>query len=77
MSKKILYTLMAIMITAVMVLSACGTPAADSSAGKIAVGIVLPTKDEPRWVQDEARFTDALKAAGYDVQILFSQGDSA
>jgi putative multiple sugar transport system substrate-binding protein len=41
------------------------------------VGIVLPTKDEPRWVQDEARFNDALKAAGYDVQILFSQGDSA
>jgi putative multiple sugar transport system substrate-binding protein len=44
-------------------------------AGK--VGIVLPTKDEPRWLQDEARFNDAFKAAGYDVQILFSQGDSA
>jgi hypothetical protein len=22
---------------------------------KLAVGIVLPTKDEPRWIQDEAR----------------------
>ncbi len=41
------------------------------------VGIVLPTRDEPRWVQDETRFRDALSAAGYDVQILFSQGDSA
>jgi len=50
-------------------------PAAE--AGKLAVGIVLPTKDEPRWVQDETRFKDALKAAGYDVEILFSQGDSA
>ena len=37
----------------------------------------MPTKDEPRWVQDEARFKEALTAAGYDVQILFSQGDSA
>ncbi|MFN8411833.1 MAG: sugar-binding protein [Anaerolineales bacterium] len=79
MSKKILYTLMAVLVATVMVLSACGAPAAstDSSAGKIAVGIVLPTKDEPRWVQDETRFQDALKKAGYDVQILFSQGDSA
>ncbi|MCB0000384.1 MAG: substrate-binding domain-containing protein, partial [Anaerolineales bacterium] len=41
------------------------------------VGIVLPTKDEPRWVQDETRFKEALEAAGYDVEILFSQGDSA
>jgi putative multiple sugar transport system substrate-binding protein len=41
------------------------------------VGIVLPTRDEPRWVQDEARFQEALAAAGYDVTILFSQGDSA
>jgi len=43
-------------------------------AGK--VGIVLPTKDEPRWVQDETRFQEALEAAGYEVEILFSQGDS-
>jgi putative multiple sugar transport system substrate-binding protein len=46
------------------------------SAGDIAVGIVLPTKDEPRWIQDEIRF-QALKAAGYNIDILFSQGDSA
>jgi putative multiple sugar transport system substrate-binding protein len=38
---------------------------------------VLPTKDEPRWIQDETRFKDAFTKAGYDVQILFSQGDSA
>jgi putative multiple sugar transport system substrate-binding protein len=50
---------------------------APAAAGKLAVGIVLPTKDEPRWIQDQTRFQDALKAAGYDVEILFSQGDSA
>lgn len=43
----------------------------------LTVGIVLPTKDEPRWIQDETRFKEALTAAGYDVEILFSQGDSA
>jgi len=41
------------------------------------VGVVLPTKNEPRWIQDETRFNDAFKAAGYKVQILFSDGDSA
>ena len=41
------------------------------------VGIVLPTKDEPRWIQDETRFNDALKTAGYSAEILFSQGSSA
>ena len=49
-------------------------PAAELS-GK--VGIVLPTQDEPRWEQDETRFREALEAAGYEVEILFSQGDSA
>lgn len=43
----------------------------------IAVGIVLPTKEEPRWIQDETRFKEALEAEGYEVEILFSQGDSA
>src|SRR5512135_566275 len=58
---------------------ATAAPAATTApaAGKVPVGIVLPTKDEPRWIQDQTRFQDALKAAGYDVQILFSQGSSA
>ncbi|MHB1482275.1 MAG: sugar ABC transporter substrate-binding protein, partial [Bellilinea sp.] len=45
--------------------------------GKFSVGVILPTKDEPRWIQDETRFREAFEAAGYDVEILFSQGDSA
>jgi putative multiple sugar transport system substrate-binding protein len=76
--------LMATLIMALAIaLSSCTTPAAPAAtptaapAAQLAVGIVLPTKDEPRWLQDEARFKDALSAAGYDVEILFSQGDSA
>ncbi|MCA9944085.1 MAG: hypothetical protein KC449_11415, partial [Anaerolineales bacterium] len=79
-------TLILIALLAMLALISCGggdettdttqEPAADSDApaaevtGK--VGIVLPTKDEPRWVQDEGRFQEALEAAGYDVEILFS-----
>ena len=80
--KSTVFTLFAILIVMAMVLAACGTPAtptattAPTTSG-FAVGVVLPTKDEPRWIQDQTRFKDAFKAAGYDVQILFSQGDSA
>jgi len=52
-------------------------PTETTGGEKLAVGIVLPTKDEPRWIQDETRFKDALQKAGYSVEILFSQGDSA
>ena len=48
-----------------------------AQAGSLQVGIVLPTKDEPRWLQDEARFKAALTTAGYSAEILFSQGDTA
>jgi len=50
---------------------------APAASGELAVGIVLPTKDEPRWIQDETRFKDALTQAGYQVEILFSEKDSA
>jgi putative multiple sugar transport system substrate-binding protein len=46
-------------------------------ADQFQVGVVLPTKDEPRWIQDETRFQDAFQKLGYTVQILFSQGDPA
>jgi len=47
------------------------------SADKIQVGIVLPTKDEPRWIQDEASFKAALEEAGFTSEVMFSQGDVA
>jgi len=91
--KRITVVLLALLVITSMLLSACQpapTPApeqakpeeakpeeAKPAETKLAVGIVLPTKDEPRWIQDETRFKDALKEAGYDVEILFSQGSSA
>lgn len=53
-------------------------PAADDAAsGSVQVGIVLPTKDEPRWLQDQAQFESILGDAGFTNQVLFSQGSSA
>lgn len=49
-------------------------PAAE---GAVQVGIVLPTKDEPRWLQDQAQFETILGDAGFTNQVLFSQGSSA
>jgi putative multiple sugar transport system substrate-binding protein len=51
------------------------TEAPESEPTELAVGIVLPTKDEPRWIQDQTRFQSALSEAGYSVEILFSQAD--
>lgn len=58
---------------------AAPAPAADEgdSAGGLQVGIVLPTKDEPRWLQDQAQFESILGDAGFTNQVLFSQGSSA
>lgn len=49
---------------------------AASGSKKLSVGIILPTKDEPRWIQDEQRFRETLEKKGYSVEILFSQADS-
>jgi putative multiple sugar transport system substrate-binding protein len=71
---KSIAILLVIMVFAALV-AACGKNG--SSSSKVSVGIVLPTKDEPRWVQDEARFKEALSGTKYTTEILFSQGSSA
>ena len=53
MIKKALAVLAAATLT--LSLAACSGGSKKSS---VDIGIVLPTKDEPRWVQDETRFTD-------------------
>jgi putative multiple sugar transport system substrate-binding protein len=85
-SKRRFLQLVSIVVVAAAV-AACAAPAAPApaapaatiapaaaakpAAGKAAVGVILPTKDEPRWLQDQAVF----QKAGFEP--LFSQGDSA
>lgn len=48
-----------------------------AALAEVQVGIVLPTKDEPRWIQDQTRFESILNDAGFTYEILFSQGSPA
>lgn len=66
-------TFLAILMAFALVAVGCSNDGGNS----VDVGIVLPTKDEPRWVQDEQRFKDALADSDYSTEILFSQGSSA
>lgn len=70
-----LFSTLTVMMLVVGMLAACGD--SSGSKGDVSIGIVLPTKDEPRWVQDETRFKDALADSKYTTEILFSQGSSA
>lgn len=65
---KKLLLLFAVAVTG-FTLSACGSSNVD-------IGIVLPTQNEERWTQDEARFEAYLADTEYSYEILFSDGDS-
>lgn len=76
------FTLFLVLMIFALITAACSNDGGNaegggSSNGQVDVGIVLPTKDEPRWVQDEQRFKDALADTDYSTEILFSQGSSA
>jgi putative multiple sugar transport system substrate-binding protein len=78
--KKLL--VMLLVVSMFLALTACSQPAVNPEAppedtNTVDVGIVLPTKDEPRWIQDETRFSEALASTDYSVEVLFSQGSSA
>lgn len=76
--KKVIALLLCLVMT--MSLAACGgkgTETSGSGKGKVDVGIVLPTKDEPRWIQDQKRFESVIADTDYSVEVLFSQGSSA
>ncbi|WP_268928657.1 sugar ABC transporter substrate-binding protein [Microaerobacter geothermalis] len=77
------FTLLLGVMMIAFVLSACsgessnGRSSDGGTGSGVSVGIVLPTKDEPRWVQDEQRFKEALEGTKYTTEILFSQGSPA
>jgi len=68
--KKKLLILLSMLLVFSMVFAACTPkeeepaepPAAEEpeAPAELSVGIVLPTKDEPRWIQDQTRFEAKL-----------------
>ncbi|MBE3592008.1 MAG: sugar-binding protein [Thermoanaerobacter sp.] len=83
--RKLIVVVIALLLLVSAFLGGCSSSSKQTSNSseqtsekkQLAVGIVLPTKDEPRWIQDETRFQDALKNTPYSAEILFSQGDPA
>ena len=55
----------------------CHMAAAADSAGKVRIGVTLPTKDESRWLQDEAQFQALIGETDYSIEVMFSQRSSA
>ena len=66
--------LISLLLVLVMVLGLCvGCGAKD----ELDIGIVLPTKDEDRWLADEATFKKLIEEKGYKAEIMYSQADPA
>lgn len=65
------------LVTLVLALSLILGIGSSVLAAGVDVGIVLPTKDEPRWLQDQARFEAVIAETPYSVEVLFSQGSPA
>jgi putative multiple sugar transport system substrate-binding protein len=59
---------------ALLSLAAIATLSLAACAPRARIGVVLPTKEEPRWTQDETQFLRALGGPG-NVELLFSGGD--
>lgn len=66
--------LISLLLVLVMVLGLC---AGCGAKNKLDIGIVLPTKDEDRWLADEATFLKLIEEKGYKAEIMYSQADPA
>ena len=66
--------LISLLLVLVMVLGLC---VGCGAKNKLDIGIVLPTKDEDRWLADEATFKQLIEEKGYKAEIMYSQADPA
>ena len=66
--------LVSLLLVLVMVLGLCVVCGAKN---ELDFGIVLPTKDEDRWLADEATFKKLIEEKGYKAEIMYSQADPA
>ncbi len=74
MSKKLLYQLLAVVMLASIVLTACGGAAAPADEKKL-VGISMPTKTSTRWISDGESMVKSFEALGYATDLQFADND--
>jgi putative multiple sugar transport system substrate-binding protein len=76
---KIFASVMALALAALALFALAACDGNSGGAGESAgfIGIVLPTMDEPRWLQDRDRFEAALAETQFTVETLFSQNNPA
>ena len=77
MSKKLLYNLLAVLMLASLVLSACGAAAATEApaADKLLVGISMPTKSSTRWISDGESMVKSFEELGYATDLQLADND--
>ena len=68
---KKLISLLLVLVMVLGLLAGCG------AKNKLDIGIVLPTKDEDRWLADEATFKQMIEEKGIKAEIMYSQADPA
>ena len=66
--------LVSMLLVLVMILGLC---VGCAPKNELDIGIVLPTKDEDRWLADEATFKKLIEEKGYKAEIMYSQADPA
>jgi len=74
MSKKLLYNLLAVLMLASLVLTACGGAAPAEDEKKL-VGISMPTKTSTRWISDGESMVKSFEALGYATDLQFADND--
>lgn len=75
MSKKMLFTLLAVLMLFSLVLSACGAPAAGGDSDQKLVGISMPTKTSTRWISDGESMVKSFEELGYATDLQFADND--
>jgi putative multiple sugar transport system substrate-binding protein len=77
MSKKLMFNILAVLILASLVLTACGGGAAEAPAEdeKLLVGISMPTKSSTRWISDGESMVKEFEALGYATDLQFADND--
>lgn len=76
--KKYIALMLSIILMLTM-LASCGggEDEGGSKGGEVQVGIVLPSRTETRWLQDEVSLSTALENAGFTSEVKFSEGSTA